>query len=195
VIWCTNDALFVFVVMDALGIRVGGGWLKAISKEGSRSSGPKIEVLLRPPEECGVTLSSITFLGNSECFVKSLGDQGSGRNIYGSMVQKIWTKTQQREHTGNPQKNGYGPLNNKTYLITLWVGKIAKSLTVGIFSRLSPPPERLWLDRVEVPMLPTGWLISRLIRPLFVWLSEFQLIGGRGSVQWMCASCNEALRL
>ena len=54
------------------------------------------------------------------------------------------------------KKKGCEPLNNKTYLITLWVGKIAKSLTVGIFSLLSPPPVRLWLDRVEVPMLPTA---------------------------------------
>ena len=90
-VWCTNGVSFVFVVVSGLGIGWGGG-LEIVNKstrKGSTRAGRKLTDLFRALEERGVSLSSITLLGNSESFIKGFGDQGSGWNVYGSMIQKI----------------------------------------------------------------------------------------------------------
>lgn len=49
----------------------------------------KLRYLSCPPQESGIPLSSITLLGNSEGFIKGLGNQGSSGDILWGVVQKI----------------------------------------------------------------------------------------------------------
>jgi len=91
--WCTNGVILFRRQMGVLG--TGGRGFEnrgEVGKKGApRGWAKKSRYLSRPPQECGVPLSSITLLGNSESFIKGLNNQGPSGDVFRGVVQKIWT--------------------------------------------------------------------------------------------------------
>ena len=92
--WC--DVVYKCVIhfrrrMRVLGI--GGGFENRGKKVDigsmAREWAKKSKHLSRPPQECGVPLSSITLSSNSEGLIKGLSNQGSSGDILWGVIQKI----------------------------------------------------------------------------------------------------------